>query len=73
MNCALIKENPDGSLKVVYRGERFNISSTEIRGIESELEKKDPKGGDKKRRHLTHELVSFAAITTSKYYAESKK
>jgi len=48
LNCALIKENPDGSLKVVYRGERFNISSTEIRGIESELEKKEPTGGDKK-------------------------
>ena len=48
MNCALIKENPDGSLKIVYRGERFNISSTEIKEIESELEKKEPEGDYKK-------------------------
>ena len=48
MNCALIKENPDGSLKIVYKGERFYISSTEIKEIESELEKKEPKGDYKK-------------------------
>jgi len=48
LNCALIKENPDGSLKIVYKGERFYISATEIKEIESELEKKDPIGGDKK-------------------------
>ena len=48
MNCALIKENPDGSLKIIYRGERFNISANEVKEIAREQDKEKLKG-DKKQ------------------------
>ena len=38
MNCALIKENPDGSLTIIYNGEKWIMPPEEVAKYMSEQE-----------------------------------